>query len=331
MRVLQVEVPGKLVVVERETPQPGPGEVRLRTTAVGICGTDLHVYGGLFDSYPIVPGHDASGVIEAVGPGVPDTRVRERVTVDPAACCTRAATSRDPCPACARGATHLCAEATYMGMTAEGAMAEQLVVPAARAVTLPTEVDDHASTVLEPIVVGLHLLEQIEDRPGPVLVLGGGPIGIASAILLQDEGREVLLSEPLFSRRQKALELGAREVVEPTAIPKRDFRVIVETSGHPSSVESIQEHARPGSTVVIVGGPTDIPALVILLRELEVRAAKGGRGLYPEAIARVVAGTIDPASFITHAFPAREAETAFETTRHEPERIFRAVLDMTDW
>ena len=191
--------------------------------------------------------------------------------------------------------------------------------------------DDHASTVLEPIVVGLHLLEQIEDRPGPVLMLGGGPIGIASALLLQDEGRAVLLSEPLFSRRQKALELGAREVVEPDAIPKRDFRVIVETSGHPSSVESIQEHALPGSTVVIVGGPTDIPALVILLRELEVRAAKGGRGLYPEAIARVVAGKIDPASFITHSFPAREAETAFQITRSEPERVFRAVLDMTDW
>jgi threonine dehydrogenase-like Zn-dependent dehydrogenase len=192
-------------------------------------------------------------------------------------------------------------------------------------------VDDHASTVLEPIVVGLHLLEQIEDRPGPVLMLGGGPIGIASAILLQDEGREVLLSEPLFSRRHKALELGVRVVEEPGEIPKQDFRVIVETSGHPSSVESVLEHARPGSTVVIVGGATDIPALVILLRELEVRAAKGGRGLYPEAIARVVAGTIDPAAFITHSFPVREAETAFETTRREPERIFRAVLDMTDW
>ena len=84
---------GKLVVIERDTPQPGPGEVRLRTTAVGICGTDLHVYGGLFESYPIVPGHDASGVIEAVGPGVPDARVGERVTVDPAACCTRAVSS----------------------------------------------------------------------------------------------------------------------------------------------------------------------------------------------------------------------------------------------
>ena len=125
--------------------------------------------------------------------------------------------------------------------------------------------------------------------------------------------------------------IGRKACPSSCQIAKRDFRVIVETLGHPSSVESIQEHARPASTIVIVGGPTDIPALVILLRELEVRAAKGGRGLYPEAIARVVAGTIDPAAFITHSFPVREAEVAFETTRREPERIFRAVLDMTDW
>jgi 2-desacetyl-2-hydroxyethyl bacteriochlorophyllide A dehydrogenase len=218
-----------------------------------------------------------------------------------------------------------------MGMTVDGVMAEYVVVPNRRAVDLPKEVDDHAATVLEPFVVALHLLEQMKDRPGKVLVLGGGPIGVAAALVLANAGLEVTVAEPIPYRRHVSRELGIDSICSLDEIPETEFPVIVEASGHPSATDVIVDCARPGSTIILVGGPTEIPGGVILTRELEIRVAKGGRGLYREAIDMTVCGKIEPGRFVTHTFPVTETERAFRETMSQPDRIFRSVLDMSAW
>lgn len=331
MRALCIVAPGRIETAHLPEPRPGPGEVRVRVTAAGICGTDLHLFEGRFGTLPLIPGHDVAGSIEAVGPGVPPDRVGERVTIDPAGCCLRAAVAVDPCPACRRGATHLCDRASYLGISEPGAMAERVVVPAARAVPLPAAVDDPSATALEPVAVGLHLLEQVADRPGAALVIGGGPIGIIAALLLQMDGRAVRLIEPLETRRRLAAAMGVACAAAPESIAGRcPEALLVETSGHPSAGPLIARAVRPGATVVLVGGDTPIPGVLILTRELEIRAAKGGRGLYPEAVQRVASGALAPGRLVSHRFAAAEAARAFEAACDRA-TVTRALLDLTAW
>lgn len=332
-RAVSLVGPREVRVVRHVTEPPGAGEVLVRTIAAGVCGTDVHAWRGLFGRFPIVLGHDVAGVIEEVGSGVDPARRGERVAVDPAACCRRAAVPVPWCPACRRNATHLCRHATYMGMTAPGAFAERLVVPAARAVPLPAGLDDETATVLEPVAVGLHLLEVVADRPGPVLVIGGGPMGIVAARLLARNGRDVELWEPLAVRRDAARASGVGQVAPPPAdpMPRPEFRVVVETSGHSSAAPLLLAVAAPATTIVLVGGAVDIPAAAILTRELEVRAAKGGRGLYPEAVAVVAAGTVAPGALITHRWPICQAADALACVAAHPDEVVRAVLDARYW
>jgi L-iditol 2-dehydrogenase len=105
----------------------------------------------------------------------------------------------------------------------------------------------------------------------------------------------------------------------------------VETSGHPSSVDTIIDAAPLGSTVVLVGGDTTVPAMVILTRELEVRASKGGRGLYPEAVALVASGRLAPVRLISHRFAVKDIARAFDISSQRQDTVSRSVLDMTAW
>ncbi len=331
MRIVQFTEPRLIAIVERPDPMPGPGEVVVRITAAGICGTDLHLFEGSFGSFPLTPGHDAAGVIEFVGEGVPASRRGQRVTLDPAGCCARAAVIGELCPACRRGATQLCRQGSYLGISEPGCLAELVRIPAARAVPLPEALDDAAATVLEPVAVGLHLLEQIADRPGDALVLGAGSIGIIAALLLQEAGRRVVVAEPLASRRALATRMGVRTAIALEALTGPwEGPLVIETSGHPSAAELLRKTVPPGATVVLIGGDTTIPGYVILTRELEVRAVKGGRGLYPEAVRIVSAGRISPARLISHRFPVREVHHAFETACRR-DVVTRALLDMTTW
>lgn len=329
MHALEVTGPKRIKVAERREPDPGPGEVLVRIRLGGLCGTDLHVYQGAFGVFPATPGHDVVGEIVGLGEGVHSARRGERVTVDPASCCARAAQATPLCAACARGATNLCTHGSYMGITAPGAFQEWITVPSARAVTLPDAIDDRTATVLEPVVVGLHLMEQIADRPGAVLMVGAGPIGAVATALLARSGREVVASEPAESRRRGALALGAPLCVAPEEIPRRDYRVIVEASGHPSATATVLAHAAPGATVVLLGGPVELPGRAILTRELEVRAVKGGRGLYPQAIGTVARGEVAPGQLVSHAWPAREAATAFAFIDANPGLVTRGALDFS--
>jgi L-iditol 2-dehydrogenase len=332
MKTIVISQPGRIEIEERERPIPERGEVRVRITAVGLCGTDLHLFEGNFGSFPIVPGHDAAGCIDAVGDQVLPGRIGERVTIDPAGCCLRAPRPVELCPACQRDDTHLCRDATYMGMSVPGTMAEYVVVPAKQAIPLAEEINDETATVLEPVVVALHLKEKIADRPGDALVIGGGPIGIVVGLVLQLEGRNVILSEPLANRRELAAEMGISNITTPDQVQAEiDVALVIETSGHPSATDTIVKATRKGATVVLAGGVTDLPGIVILTRELEVRAAKGGRGLYPEAIELVASGRLPIDRLISHRFTAAQTLAAFQTAAGKRSEVTRAVVDMTRW
>lgn len=326
MKALAIVEKGRAEVVDVPHPEPGPGEVSIAISHVGLCGTDLHVFDGVFGSFPMIPGHDAVGLVTAVaGPDAAGLLGR-LVTIDPSACCARSALPRPLCPACRRGATNLCDHQSYMGISAPGACAELVVVPSARAIPLPDGVSPIEATCLEPLTVALHLEARIADVPGDVAIFGAGPIGLAIARILWKE-RTVRVIEPDDARRAFALAEGCSEVFAPDALPLPLPPILIDASGHPSVAGAIERHASPSTLVVLVGGPLELSGQAILTRELQIRAVKGGRGLYPEALELVSRG-FRTSHWTEIMVPLEAAPAFFAEWSAGARRPFRAAVEM---
>jgi 2-desacetyl-2-hydroxyethyl bacteriochlorophyllide A dehydrogenase len=206
MRALVFERPLSLVVEERPEPRPGPGEVRLRVEAVGICGSDLHGYTGETGRRApgMVMGHEIGAVVEETG---------AVATVHPVLFC-------GACRYCRAGSTELCLERQVIGVTPslQGGFADYICVPERNAVEVPGALAEHAALV-EPLAVGLHAVRRGGVQPGDrVFVAGAGTIGLVCVLAALREGAaDVLVSEPLEHRRALAASLGA-SVLDPAEV-----------------------------------------------------------------------------------------------------------------
>ena len=204
MKALRLHGPGDLRLADEPAPIPGPGEVLVRVTAVGICGSDLHWYdesaiGDAVLTRPLVLGHEAAGVI------VDGPRAGQRVALDPQIPC-------GACDTCAAGRGHLCPRVRFLGHSVtDGAMRELLAWPAANLVPLPDGIDDAAGAMLEPLGVGIHALRLARVRPGDsVGVFGCGPIGLLLIQLARAAGATTIVAtDRLPHRVAAARRLGA--------------------------------------------------------------------------------------------------------------------------
>lgn len=289
MKALVIVEKRRAEVVDVPDPEPGSGEVSIAISHVGLCGTDLHVFDGAFGVFPMIPGHDAVGRVTAVSGPEASKLLGRLVTIDPAACCARAALPVPLCPACRRGATNLCDRQSYMGISVPGACAEIVVIPSARAIPLPDGVNPIEATCMEPLTVALHLRERIADTPGDAAIFGAGPIGLAIARILSRE-RRLRVIEPDGARRAFARAEGCSAVFTPEELPLPLPPILIDASGHPSVADTVERHASPSTLIVLVGGPLELSGRTVLTRELQIRAVKGGRGLYPEALELVRLG-----------------------------------------
>ena len=207
--VPQAYVPevGRIEYREIEVQAPGPGEVRVRPARIGICGSDVHVYKGEHPIVrpPLVQGHEASAVVESVGPGVDALACGDIVAIEPAIGC-------GSCDRCELGLIAQCDRLDFIGGNLEGAGSELFVLPAANLVRMrpTTSLDDAAMT--EPLACAVHAVRRSGGVSGrDVLVTGGGPIGALVAQVARLEGaRQVVVSDPAAGRRRRAGGMQAR-------------------------------------------------------------------------------------------------------------------------
>ena len=204
MRALVYDGPHMFHIEERPLPEPGPGEVRLRTAYVGICGSDLHGYTG--ESGRRVPGmvmgHEASGWVEAVGQGVTTSVIGQAVTFNPAVACDGS---------CGHNVDNHCTRLRVIGVTPDyrGAFADAIVVPADRVVPLDG-VSMELGAAAEPMAVALQAVRRAGVRLGDsVLIIGGGIIGQCIALAARLEGAGwITVSEGIKFRRRLAMQAG---------------------------------------------------------------------------------------------------------------------------
>jgi (R,R)-butanediol dehydrogenase/meso-butanediol dehydrogenase/diacetyl reductase len=268
-----------LVVAGVPDPQPGAGELVLRVRSAGVCGTDLHLAGEPLVVPPgTILGHEFAGEVAAVGEGVHGWRVGDRVCALPTLGCGR-------CVACATGDPMGCPGVRLLGAgDLPGAFAEYVRVGAAETFRLPDGLGYDDGALVEPFAFALHAVRAAALRPGDgVLVLGGGPIGLAIAAWCRLLGAaDVVVAERLAQRRARATALGVAAIDATDAAAVRGVtdllggppRVVFECVGRPGMLaECVDRVARRGC-VVVAGACMEPDALlpaIACLKEADLR------------------------------------------------------------
>jgi D-arabinitol dehydrogenase (NADP+) len=330
MRAVVYSAPRRFAVEEVPTPEPGPDEVRVRVLQTGVCGTDLHLHEGRFmAAYPMTPGHETVGVVDAVGSAVRGRRLGERVTVNPNAACGR-------CDHCREGRPLLCHSLTGIGSNRPGAFAEYVVAPAGQVFSVEGLADD-AAVLTEPTACAVHGVDVIRPRPGSTaLVLGAGPTGILLAQLLGAGGAaHVTVAGPTDAKLARASALGADATYtmdradlpgDVRALLSRTggsgYDVVVDATGAAAVAEVVVPLTRSGGTAVFYGVTDEedrvaISPYDVFRRELTIRGSFAEISSFPAAIAALRAGRARTEGLITHRFGLDEYGSALEALRSD--------------
>lgn len=309
---------GELTVETRPVPAPSADQVIVRVNAVGICGSDVHYFhegriGDFVVAEPLVLGHEAGGVIVAVGGDVDDSRLGERVSIEPQRPCR-------VCEFCRSGRYNLCPRIEfYATPPIDGAFAEYVAIQDDFAYAVPDSVSDDAAALMEPLSVAIAAVQKAGVRPGSrVLITGAGPIGIVTAQTARAFGAtEIVISDPMAERREVALRFGATEAVDPAAGPLGSgYDAFVDASGSPVAVKQGISALKSGGVAVLVGMGADeiaLPVSTIQNRELIVTGIFRYANTWPTAIDLVASGAVDLDALVTGAFGLAEVREALDS------------------
>ena len=331
-RALVIERPGSIALVEREGLVPGPGEVVLRPAYCGLCGTDLELLRGEVDpdfaTYPLTLGHEWSGTVEAVGPGVTGIEPGTRCVAEGIVPCGH-------CPSCRAGATNVCDTYDEVGFTREGGAGDQILVPARIVHVLADGVPLLDAALVEPSAVVLTGLEKARPRPGlRVLVVGDGTIALLSVLLAGLwSPSELLVAGRRAEQAELALELGATRFTtdEPAA---GAFDLAIEAAGATEAAAAAVRSLTRGGTALLLGlapaGSTlELPADTIVNDDLTLTASFGyTSAAWSRVVALLNAGRFLPGRLVTHTFGLDQFERAFAELAKPSGRRGKVMLEV---
>ena len=320
---------------ERPMPQAGPNDVLVEVRAVGVCGSDVHYYEhGRIGSYivrqPLILGHESAGVIVAAGADVSQSRIGERVAIEPGI-------PDGVCEQCRAGHYNLCPNVRFFGTPPiDGAFANYVTVPEQFAYTLPDTLSNEEGAMIEPLSVGLWACRKARLRGGDhVLITGAGPVGLLAMKVAVALGvATVTITDVSPQRLVRAKQLGAAHTInvaeQPLAQAGVQADVLLECSGNQEALKDGIRSLRPAGMAVVVGmNPGEelsVPMSFIQNREITLTGTFRYANTYADAIALVAAGRIDVRSIITGRYPLEEAERALQATKQDPTNIKSIVV-----
>src|SRR5436190_16766025 len=213
MRTAVLQAPRRFEVTEQPTPRPGRGEAVVRVAGTAVCHTDLAIYTGRHPGvrYPVILGHEAAGVVEAVGPDT-SIGVGARVVINPIIAC-------GACDCCVRGDENLCRRAGLLGRELPGSLAEHVALPERYLHPLPSEIGLEAATLIETLATVRHAQRRVRITPGDaVVVLGQGATGLFHTRLARLSGASPLIAiERTAWKREIGQRMGADALIDPAA------------------------------------------------------------------------------------------------------------------
>jgi L-iditol 2-dehydrogenase len=323
MRASVLLAPHKLTIQLRPTPAPGTGEVLIKVTAVGVCGSDVHYYehgriGDFVVRQPLILGHEVAGEIVAVGAGVPSGRIGERVAVEPGKACGH-------CQQCTNGRYNLCPDMQFFATPpVDGALCEYVCMPSILAFAVPDDLSDDSAALLEPLSVGIWSAAKAGlTAGGSVLIAGAGPIGLVTVQVARALGvTRIAVTDISPERLGVAADVGATETIDArdaAAPPGALVDAFIDCSGAPSAIEAGVAAVRPGGAVVLVGMGGDrltLPFGAVQAKELTVTGTFRYANTWPTAIELVNAGLVDLDRLVSRHHPLEQTEEALLASRN---------------
>lgn len=323
-------------------PVPGPVDVLVQVAACGICGSDVHGYDGTSGRRipPLVMGHEAAGVVAAVGSQVSGFVVGDRVTFDSTVYC-------GVCEFCRSGEMNLCDNRQVVGVSCgdysrAGAFAEYVAVPERIVYKLPDNLAFAEAAMLEAVSVALHAtaVSQIEGGE-TALVIGAGMIGLltlqaaraagCSQVFIADIDPTRLKSAEQFGADQTILSSGAdltKEILRLTG--GRGVDVVLEAVGRNETVATAIDCVRKGGTVTLIGNITpqvNLPLQKVVSRQIRLQGSCASCGEYPQAMQLMAAGKIRVGPLITAVAPLRDGPGWFDRLHSGEPNLMKIVLD----
>jgi len=338
MKALLLSEYRRLELTDVATPKPQPGEVLLRVAACGICGSDVHGYDGSSGRRipPIVMGHEAAGIVAAVGEGVRGLSEGDRVTLDSTVYCGE-------CANCRRGDINLCDRREVLGVSCgdyrrAGAFAEFVSVPSRIIHKLPDSLPFEDAALLEAVAVALHAVSLAPVEPGSTaLVVGAGTIGLLLQQALRVAGcSRVFATDPDRTRLNLSQELGATETISENVVERisrltngTGVDLVLEAVGRTESIATSIDCVRKGGTVILVGNispEVNIHLQKVVSRQLRLQGSCASAGEYPKAIELMSKGEIRVKPLITAVAPLAEGPRWFERLYAREPNLMKVVL-----
>jgi L-idonate 5-dehydrogenase len=328
MLTCRIHAKDDLRVETVDTPPVAPGQVLVRLGAGGICGSDLHYYfegrnGSFVVREPLVPGHEASGVVAAVGPGVTRVKAGDKVAVSPSHACGQ-------CDYCREGREHLCRNMRFLGSASlyphvQGMFCEYFVMAERQLYPVSGDVSLGELACAEPLAVALHAVNRAGDLLGKsVLVTGGGTIGCLAVIAARLAGATSVtvsdvLERPLATARAVGAARTLRADQDAKELTTPQFDVALEASGSFAALKACVAATRRGATIVQIGTlphePLPFVVNEIMTKELDLKGAFRWGIEFDWAVEYIASGRVDVKPLLSGQFPLQQAVEAFNLAK----------------
>jgi 2-desacetyl-2-hydroxyethyl bacteriochlorophyllide A dehydrogenase len=336
MKAFLATAPHKLELVERPIPTPGENEVLVKTKAVGICGSDIHLFRGdhPYTTYPMIFGHEASGIIVAVGGAVNRLKFGDHVVLEPLIPCGK-------CYPCSIGRRNCCSNMKTVGVTTDGALAEYFAVPGFCIHKIPESLPFSLAALAEPFSIGFHAASRgAVSNTDQVVIIGSGTIGLTIMAAAKAAGAQTLVSDIMDFRLGIAEKMGADVVVnsQKESLIERVMEwthgfgasVVIEAVGLPATIESTVGLVADAGRIVIAGVTKEKFALRgvdMTKKELTVCGSRNNLGKFGNAIAFIVSNPEAAWNLITHTYPFDETPAAFKIADEKPGETCKVMID----
>ncbi len=340
MKALLLSQYNHLEIADFPVPKPEAQEVLIRVAACGICGSDVHGYDGSSGRRipPIIMGHEAAGTIAALGSGVTNFSVNDRVTFDSTISC-------GACPYCQRGEINLCNRREVLGVSCgdyrrAGAFAEFVALPAHIVYRLPSNISFPEAALLEAVAVAVHAVSLASGvHKQRALVIGAGAIGLLCLQALRVAGSSsIFIADIDQSRLAVAQSFGAAEVLCPGAEFAKQISdltggqgvdLVVEAVGRNETMSIAVDAVCKGGTIILVGNISPeitLPLQKIVTRQIRLQGSCASAGEYPRSIELMSSGEINVKPLITAIAPLEEGADWFRRLHAREAGLTKVVL-----
>ncbi len=339
MKTVLINKPFEIAVTDTPKPEVKEGEALLKILYCGICGADVASYTGNqpFTTYPRIPGHEFSAEIVSIPENDKGLKAGDIVTANPYFNCGE-------CYSCRRGFVNCCTDNKTMGVQRDGSFCEYVAMPVER-IYQGHGLSAKELALVEPFTIGYHAVNRAPVKAGDrVLVVGAGPIGLFALISALNKGAQVYVADILDGRLQKALEFGAKGVINSakTDIKEESMRITggdgfdccIEACGQSVTfLNCIDCCAFAGNIILIGNGKKETTFLhsILLKKELNVF---GSRNSYPsdfkDVIELISSGKVDVLKMVSDIYPMDEADKAFKALANNNGELCKVLVRIAD-